>query len=50
MIKRRFVMVQGDQMALYLDGKRFAVWKYWVEDGEKIADIIENVRLNGERL
>lgn len=49
MIKRRFVLIQGDHMALYLDGRKFATWKYWVDDGEKIADLVEKVRLNGDK-
>ncbi len=49
MIKRRFVLIQGDHMALYLDGRKFATWKYWVDEQESIKDIVENVRLNGDK-
>lgn len=47
MIKRRFVLIQGDHMALYHDYRKFGVWKYCVNDGENIADLVEQVRLYG---
>lgn len=47
---KRFVLIQGNKLGLYLDGKLSGTWEWRVEDGEKATEIIEYVRLHGERL
>jgi len=47
---KRFVLIQGNQIGLYLDGKLNGVWIWRIEDGEKATEIIEYVRLHGDKL
>lgn len=41
-IVRRFVVIQGKTLSLYIDGKKKAVWD-WVEDEENLKEIMETV-------
>ena len=47
---KRFVLVQGNQIALYLDGKKFGVWEWAVAENENASEIIEYIRIYGDKL
>jgi len=42
MIKRRFVLIQGETLSLYVDGKKKAVWD-WVDDEDSLEELLKTV-------
>jgi len=47
---KRFVLIYGNSIGLFIDGKLNGVWEWRVEDGEKATEIIEYVRSHGDKL
>ena len=47
---KRFVLIQGGLMALYIDGKRNGVFEYRIQENETAAQIVEYVRIYGDQV